>query len=1107
MSEIRQWLEELGLGQYADAFEKNDIRVRILPDLTTDDLKDIGVKSVGHRRDLQSAIALLGDEAGAEPTPTARSQADGKTRAEEAERRQITVMFCDLVGSTALSSRVDPEELRDVMAAYQTAAGAVIERYEGHVAQYLGDGLMTYFGWPKAHEDDAHRAIKAGLEIVGAVKEINAPAVLSVRVGIATGPVVVGETGAGDASVPKTAVGATPNLAARLQALATPDAVLIAATTRQLIGASFALDDLGPQILKGIGNETAVFRVVGEDAAISRFDAAHGTGLTAFVGRETETALLTERWTQACDGEGQVVLLCGEPGIGKSRIIQELRDRLTDEPHIRVRYQCSPYHTNSVFHPMIEQLERAAGFAHDEAADVKLDKLEALLAQSSDDVAAVVPLIAAMLSLPTDRYPSLNLSPERQKDLTIAVLVDQVLGLAKDQPVLMIFEDAHWSDPTTLETFSAIINRIQDAAVLLVISYRSEFTPPWADLNHVSVHVLNRLGRTLGTAMVAKVTSGKALPEDVLDQIIAKTDGVPLFVEELTKTVLEAGFLKDLGDRYGLEGPLPDLAIPTTLQDSLMARLDRHKLVKEVAQTGACIGRKFSYDLLAAISPLDDLALQDSLQQLVGGELIFARGVPPKASYSFKHALVQDAAYQSLLKSRRQEIHKSIARTLENEFSTLRDTEPELIAHHYTEGGEAELALGYWRSAGERAVDHFANIEAIGHLRNALAVLDTIAATGERVEQELEIRLGLVASMRLVDRYDDALDELSRAETLASEHKNSAVLSRIHHSRGNIYFPLGNVDGCLAEHEAARKFAIQADSPEDEARALGGLGDAYYMRGRMLTAHDHFDSCIKLCRTHGFIGIEAAYLYMRATTFVYQVRFADALVDCQGAVKLAAEAGQPRAEIVSRLITGEVLVEQHDFASAEEHAQIGLEVARRLGARRFEPFLSEIIARAQIRKGDGAAAGELLEDCLAISRDTGPSFIGPWILGAIALASDDPDRRREALAEGEAILDQGCVGHNYYWFYRDAMEAALGARQWGEAERYATALEAYTHVEPAPWSDIFIARGRALIRIGVHGPEREIVAEIERVRDLAAKMGVTAALPRLDAALESVAAG
>ena len=1107
MSDIRLWLEELGLGQYADAFDENDIRLGILSDLTPDDLKDIGVQSVGHRRALLSAIATLREGAAGEPGPADPPPPDRDIRPPEAERRQITVLFCDLVGSTALSAKLDPEELRDVMAVYQNAAGAVIERYDGHVAQYLGDGLMTYFGWPQAHEDDAQRAIRAGLDIIGAVKQIAAPRELLVRVGIATGPVVVGETGSGDASVPKTAVGKTPNLAARVQGLAAPDTVLIAHSTRQLIGGTFALDDLGRHRLKGIGGETGVFRVTGESAALSRFDAAHGAGLTAFVGRESETALLAERWSQAAEGEGHVVLLGGEAGIGKSRILKELRDGVADEPHIRIRYQCSPYHANSAYYPLIEQLERAAGIARDDDTDAKLDKLEAILTQSTDDVAAVVPLIAAMMSLPTARYPPLDLSPQMQKDSLIATLADQVAGLARDQPVLMIFEDAHWSDPTTLEAFGAIINRVQDAAVLLVITYRPEFTPPWASHGHVTVHALNRLGRRQGAAMVAKVTGGKPLPDAVLDQIVAKTDGVPLFVEELTKTVLEAGFLKDCGDRYELDGPLPDLAIPATLQDSLMARLDRLSSVKEVAQIGACIGREFSHELLAAVSPLGDNELRDALQQLVGGGLIFVRGIPPRASYSFKHALVQDAAYQSLLKSRCQQFHKSIAQTLENRFPDLKDTAPELIAHHYTEGGLAAPAVGYWRAAGERATDHFAHIEAIDHLRKALTALNTLEASGDYVEQELDLRLGLVASMRLLDRYEDALEELDHAEALATAQNRSAALTRIHYSRGNIYFPMGNVEGCLTEHEAARKFAIEAGSPEDEARALGGLGDAYYMRGRMLTAHDHFDRCIKLCQTHGFVGIEVAYLYMRATSHVYQIQFAEALDDCQAAIESAAAAGEARAEIVAHLVAGEILYEQRAFDRAEEHARKSLDVARRLGARRFEPFLSEIIARIRIIGGDRAQAREILEECLAISRDTGLSFIGPWILGAIAWASDDPERRRQALAEGQTILDQGCVGHNYYWFYRDAMEAMLGVGQWDEVETYAAALEAYTSAEKAPWAELFIARGRALARFHQHGPEQQTVAEITRVRDWAAKVGVETALPLLDAALASVNTG
>ena len=745
MSDIREWLEELGLGRYAVAFEENRLSVEQLPSLTHELLKEIGVTAVGDRLTLLDAAQNTHDA----PAP-AKPDVAARTVTPEAERRQLTVMFCDLVGSTALSGKLDPEDLRALMAAYQKACGAVVGRYEGHVAQYLGDGLMVYFGWPQAHEDDAQRAVRAGLEIVTAVKSVAAPGPLQVRVGIATGPVVVGETGAGDAAVPKAAVGETPNLAARVQALADPDQLVIAPTTHRLTGGAFDYDDLGEQTLKGVAAPVRLWKVLGESQAEGRFEARTVGGLTPLVGRESELVMLMERWEQAKEGEGQVVLLWGEPGIGKSRITQELRERLADEPHTRLRYQCSPYYANSAFYPVIDQLERAAGFARDESTDTKLDKLEALLVQSAGDASQVAPLLAAMLSLPIDRYPPLNLSPQRQKDDTIVALAAQVTALADRQPLLMLFEDAHWCDPTTLETLTAVIGQIEAVPVLLVITYRPEFEPPWTGHGHVVMQSLGRLGKRQGADMVARVTGGKTLPGEVLDQIVAKTDGVPLFVEELTKTVLEAGYLKDAGVRYELDGPLPPLAIPATLQDSLMARLDRLDTVKEVAQIGACIGREFSIELLTEISPLSDNELQDALQKLVDSELILHRGIAADARYIFKHALIQDAAYDSLLKSRRRHLHTSIAKALESRLTEVTTGALELVAQHYSAAGLVKQAIPYWIRAGQDAVKRFANVEAIRHLERGHELLQTLPESRQRDEEELDLLANLGAAVASV---------------------------------------------------------------------------------------------------------------------------------------------------------------------------------------------------------------------------------------------------------------------------------------------------------------------------------------------------------------------
>ena len=665
----------------------------------------------------------------------------------DGERRQLTVMFCDLVGSTALTQELDPEPLRELMHAYQQACRTVIDKYDGHVAQYLGDGLMIYFGWPKAHEDDAERAIRASLEIVDTVKKVLlAPEPLQVRIGIATGPVVVGETGAGDASIPKVAVGETPNLAARLQGLSDPDQIVIALTTHRLLGVAFEYADLGEKNLKGFVEPVRAFRILRAARTEGRFEATHGANLIPLVGRDEEIGLLMRRWEAARQGEGQVVLLCGEPGIGKSRITRALRERVAGEPHVRLRYQCSPFHTNSALHPVIEQFERAAAFTRDDGVEQKLDKLESLLREGGADIPVTAPLIATLLSLPAGRYPALNYSPQKQKEKMLEALSAQVEGLAAKSSVLMMFEDLHWVDPTTQELLDLIVSRLGQHRVLLVATYRPEYSARWIGQPHVTTINLSRLSRRVGEQMVRQVAGEKRLPDDVLQQILVKTDGVPLFVEELTKATLESGLLRDCGDRYELTGPLTGLAIPSTLQDSLMARLDRLAPVKEVAQIGACIGRAFGYELLSVVWSQGDRLLQEALDQLAQSDLVSRRGTPPDALYAFKHALVQDAAYDSLLRSRRAELHARIARAFEKHFPETAQSEPELIAHHYSAAGEPGLAAPLWLRAGRRALGNMALTEAIAHLQRGLAELPRLKNPAERESKELDLRVALGAA-------------------------------------------------------------------------------------------------------------------------------------------------------------------------------------------------------------------------------------------------------------------------------------------------------------------------------------------------------------------------
>ena len=768
--DIAAWLRELGLERFEPVFRDNEIDWEVLPELTDADLEKLGLP-LGPRKKLLKAIAGLSGKPTAVSTEVAPCP---RPVAPEAERRQLTVLFCDLVGSTELSARLDPEDMSAVIRAYQSAVAGEITHFEGHVAKFMGDGVLAYFGYPKAHEDDAERAVRAGLALVGAVGGLVTPtsAPLAARIGIATGLVVVGELIGEGAAQEEAVVGETPNLAARLQAAASPGSVVISQATRRLVGGLFELDDLGPQRVKGFTEPLSAWRVLGEGPEEGRFEAMRGARLTPLVGRDEELHLLLARWRRAKRGEGQVVLLSGEPGIGKSRIVRALRERLEGESHTPLSHYCSPYHVNSALYPVIGLLERAAGFERNEAPEARLAKVEALLARGTERLDEAVPLISHLLGIePGERYPALNLTPQRQKQRTLELLIDQVEGLAGRQPVLAVYEDAHWADPTTLELLGLMIERVRALPALVLLTFRPEFGPPWTGHAHVTQLSLSRLTRGHGSAMVERLVGGKELPGAVLEQVLARTDGVPLFVEELTKTVLESGLLRDVGDHFELAGPLAPLAIPASLQDSLMARLDRLAPVKEVAQIGAVIGREFSYELLAAVADRAEEELCAALDRLVSSELIFRRGTPPEAIYSFKHALVQDAAYQSLLKSRRQQLHARIARVLEERFPETTDTQPELIARHYTESLLSDRAATWWLRAGKLAASRSAHVEAIAHLRKSLDLLRTLPETPERARYQLTALLALGVSLQDVKGpgSDEVEEVYSRARRLCHE--------------------------------------------------------------------------------------------------------------------------------------------------------------------------------------------------------------------------------------------------------------------------------------------------------------------------------------------------
>jgi class 3 adenylate cyclase/tetratricopeptide (TPR) repeat protein len=805
--DIGQWLRDLGLQSYEQAFRDNEVDLDVLRRLTAEDLKEIGVSAVGHRRKILHAVGEL--------SATPPQAADPKIP-HRAERRHLTVMFCDLVGSTALSARLDPEDLQELLRAYLARVDDVAGNHGGFVAKYLGDGALIYFGYPQAHEDDAERAVRAGLALVEGVSELTAAgARLDARVGIATGLVVVGNlVGAGEAQE-RGIAGETPNLAARLQGLAEIGTVVIADTTRRLLGDLFELSALAPCSLKGFAQAVLAWRVIGEGKAESRFEALHGTRLTPLVGRDEELDLVLSRWRQIKEGGGHVALISGEPGIGKSRLVLALRERLQGESKVSLSYACSPHHTNSALFPFVTQLERAAGFAPHDACAARLDKLESLLQVTAAEPNNAVALFADLLGIPIgSRHALAAMSPLQKKGLLFQAFLAQLEGLAAREPVLVVLEDVHWLDPTSRELFDQMVERLQRLPVLLVVTFRPELSPPWIGFPHVTLLTLNRLAQAQARSLVERVTGGKALPPEVLEQILARTEGVPLFTEELTKAVLESGLLGDAGDRYVLDGALPPLAIPATLHDSLMARLDRLIPVKEVAQIGACIGREFDHELLAAVVTLPEFDLVAALDRLVAAELVFRRGMAPATTYVFKHALVRDAAYQSLPRKRRQELHANIAIALERGFPHTLEARPELVARHFDEAGLFEKAVGYWLRAGRLAAARSANLEAIAHLRSGLVSLAALPSGEPRSRLELSLQLALGGPLLATKGFASSEAEAvyQRAQELSLELKNDVDLFTAIRGLGYVYHVRANLRGAtqLKAVELARRIGDPA---------------------------------------------------------------------------------------------------------------------------------------------------------------------------------------------------------------------------------------------------------------------------------------------------------
>ena len=1093
MIDISQWLASLGLERYQELFVEQAIDVGVLPELTDDDLKGLGIP-LGDRKRLLRAIALLSGVGGANATPADTQAAPtvdstAATGVGTAERRYITVLFCDLVGSTQLSTELDPEDLSAVLGDYRRCCADAITRWRGYVAKYMGDGVLAYFGWPQAHEDDAEAAVHAALQFVRAVNRLAAPragAHLAARAGIATGEVVVGDPIGRRTAQEHDVVGETPNLAARMQALARENNVVIDARTRRLVGDLFELRELGHVAVKGFAEPVPAYEVIAASATQSRFEALHPQR-TALVGRDEEISALLRRWDQAVLGEGQVALLCGEPGIGKSRTLDAFAERLAAAPHVRLRYFCSPHHTQSPLHPFCAQLENAAGFAVDDLPGTRYAKLVAVLrtdvAAPSEDAA----LLAELASIvPGEHYRPLALAPEQKRERTFEALLAQLEALAAAKPVLILFEDLHWIDPTSHALFDRMVEAVERLPVLVIATFRPEFAPRWLGAPHVSMQTLRKLSRRESDAFVERLTGGKALPQDVADHIIAHTDGVPLFLEELTRAVLEGDLLSEESDRYVLAGALPALAIPTSLQASLMARLDRLAPLKDVAQIGATIGREFPYELLAAVAGRAASDLDAALEQLVQAGLLFRRGTRARSTLAFKHALVRDAAYASLLRSRRQELHGRIAQTIEKSFPARAAAEPEIVAQHLTEAGLDAAAALWWSRAGRQSLRRAANPEAAAQLGRALDLLARQPAGRERDEQELDLLIdlgpalintrgwntpevravyaralaiaphldrpdallasfvGRWATFHLGGRYREALDVADDAEQLARASSHNGAMLQAHHLAFPPLLYLGEVAKCrsriadmLALYDEAahreHRFVYMNHDPAVCGYAVDAM--AAWFAGDTVEAHEAAERADVLARRLGHAPTLAHALYFNANVCVLARDVDGALAMSKEVLDLARSIKLAPAEASAQSFKGWALVQRAEIDEGLRLLEAGLAAWRAQSHKLLTPHRLCLYAEGLLAAGRASEASAAVAEALALVERNDERTFAPMIMLAqaeVLLARGDTSGAERVLASAlEAAAHARCRSPEL----RVATRLALLWAERGERER------------------------------------------------------------------------
>ena len=1119
MSDIARWLEEIGLGKYAEAFRSNDIDFDVVPALGQDELKELGV-SLGDRRRLLKAIAARSGTTAETPAPSAPAMETPAAPAPvpsapapepSAERRQLTVLFADLVGSTALSQAIDAEDLRDVLHGYHDTVTAAISEAGGFVAKFMGDGVLAYFGYPQASEDAAERAVTASLRAIVAVQEL--PPIdgqpLATRIGIATGPVVVGEVIGESLAREVNVVGETPNLAARLQGLAAPNSVVLSEVTARIVAGSFVLDDLGRHDLKGVALPTPVFTAVRRRTAAEREAAAEAAGAALLVGRDAELALLMERWSQSKDGRGQAVLVSGEGGIGKSQLVDALRRRIGREGFTRIALRCSPHQQSSAFGPVIAHLEQLLQFHGEDTPEGKFAKLERVLGAYRFPRADTVPLFATLLSvpLPADVPPS-RLTPEQQKQHTQQDLVAWMTEEAEQKAMLTVWEDVQWIDPSSLEVAELLLDQIPTVPMLMVVTCRPEFRSPWGMRSHLTPIMLGNLGRGPVETIATHVAGGKRLPAALVARIAEKTDGVPLFVEEMTKAILELGVLREEGNRYELTGPIEGLSIPISLNDALMARLDRLPAAKSLAQLGAVIGRRFSYDLIRTLAAYDEGRLQQELGQLVAAELLYQRGMIPRTTYMFKHALIQDVAYESLLRRRREVLHGAIGDAIEALEGASAGEQAAILAYHYAHSLHRDKAVKYSLLAGDQAMRLHAPAEAATSYDRALTLARGLTDTPESRRLQIDAVLKLAAVGR--SREDLARDQanLAQARAMAEALGDEPSLARVLYWQGRIAYVRGNFSDALplAEQslaiadrladetlsapaanllgritqgrwDVARSSQLMARSTEqmhrigdrvEEATASGFAATAFSFQGEPVQARAYSERAVALARELTNPFAEAAALQYRGMVYDQQGAWPQAMADFGAARRMAEAAGDQFRVYIVNLIEGWTHSKAGDPAAGRGLVEEGLRFAEKIGTQFWLALGKAFLAACAVALAEDTAPA-LCRDALLVAEKTSDRLAQAVAYRALAEALTQdraaPDRARaeEAMAELIQLYKEIAFNPELARTYVSYARLLQGWGEDGQARSYLTQAIAMFQAMDMAWD---LARAEAILAIG-----------------------------------------